>query len=102
MSVNPKSFAPLAHLRRPKLLVSAARFGLGSYERAYALPRLLGGPVPAAGRAILDILMMREDRMNAARTAAETGYSVADHVDLLTALMAEADLYTATRVQAVT
>ncbi|QFU08475.1 hypothetical protein PARPLA_03076 [Rhodobacteraceae bacterium THAF1] len=101
MSINPTPLAPLAHLRRPKLLISAARFGLTSYERCHTLPRLLGGPVPPPGRAVLDILMMREDRMNAARSAAETGYSVAAHVDLLTALMAEADLYASTRIRAV-
>ena len=101
MSINLATIAPLAHLRRPKLLISAARFGLTNYERMQTLPRLLDGPVPPPGRAVLDALMKQEDRLNAARTGGETSYCVADHVDLLTALMAEATLYASTRIRAV-
>lgn len=101
MSITFRNSSPLAQLRRPRLLISAARFGLTGYERCHVLPRLLGGPVPPPGQAVLDILILREDRMNASRSAGETSYSVAAHVDLLTALMAEADLYAATRIRAV-
>ncbi len=88
---------PLATLRRPRLLMSAARFGLGGYDRDAVLPRLLGGDTPLPGRACVDILVEREAASERARQSGAATYSIAEHVDLLTALVAETRLYIDTR-----
>lgn len=94
MTVND---TPLARLRRPRLLVSAARFGMAAYDRASALPRLLAGPTPLPGEGALAALTEIEDAHDAARRAGSTTYSIAAHVEALTALMAEARLLIETR-----
>jgi hypothetical protein len=79
----------IARLRRPKLLVNAARFGLDDYVRSQHLKRLLKTeilprPVPAVMQ-LLDI----ESIMDEARKTKQATYSVACHVEVLIALMAE-------------
>jgi hypothetical protein len=82
----------LASLRRPRLLVRAARIGSDSYRRETRLPRMLGyGLLPRSGPALLR-LMALEAAMNDRRENGDAGYSVADHVELLTAVMGEARL----------
>lgn len=89
--------SPLATLRRPRLLMSAARFGLGTYEREAVLPRLLGGEMPVPGRGCIDLLAGREAALEHDRVAGRATYSIADHVEMLTALVAETRLYLDTR-----
>ncbi|SPJ22254.1 DUF6477 family protein [Palleronia abyssalis] len=86
----------LAGLRRPRLLVSAARFGLGTYRREAVLPRLLDGSVPLPGRTSLRGLARLESELEAGRKEGRATYSIAAHVECLTALMAEAQLLNAT------
>lgn len=80
----------LAALRRPRLLMHAARFGLGEYRRERDLRRLLrsgGSPeetVPS--------LLIAEAALEATRLSGDVGYSVARHIDVLIALLAEARL----------
>ncbi|CAM4317017.1 DUF6477 family protein [Palleronia rufa] len=88
---------PLARLVRPRLLVSAARFGLSAYDRAAALSRLFGGSAPTPGTAALDRLADLERGYDAARRSGCATYSIAAHVEALTALMAEARLLIETR-----
>ena len=90
--------SPLATLYRPRLLMSAARFGLSGYDREAVLPRLFGGDLPAPGRGCIDVLVAREAACERARQGCEATYSIADHVELLTALVAETRLYLDTRV----
>ncbi len=81
---------PLAGLRRPKLLIRAARFGLADYDRERDLRRLMQLPAtPAPGKA-LSHLLEEEDRLNHARKSGGAAYSPARHIALLIALMAEA------------
>lgn len=79
----------LAKLRRPRLLLSAARFGLVDYNREAALGRIVGGPAPLPGRWYLEELVALEDRLNESRKAREASYTTARHVDVLVALLAE-------------
>ena len=80
---------PLHDLRRPRLLVRAARFGLSDYIRDRTLRRVLGpGTTPAPGRA-MGRLMEREAEIEAIRKEGNAGYSAARHVEVLTALIAE-------------
>ncbi len=82
----------LETLRRPRLLVEAARFGLEEYERKRFLPRLLRCPEPPAPGAAIARLMQIEARLEERRTTGDAGYSIARHVDVLIALMGEARL----------
>ncbi len=89
---GPRSVADLPAcaappLRRPKLLVSAARHGLADYNRSRDLPRILQQHrIPTGALAALqNVEAAMEDR----RLAGDPGYSCLRHVDLLIALMAE-------------
>ena len=44
----------LTNLKRPKLLVSAARLGQNDYRRKAHLKRILGGAIPTKASAIFD------------------------------------------------
>jgi len=88
--------ATLAGLRRPRLMVRAARFGLADYRRDRDLARLLQGCRPGSPAAVIDRLIELEERMEARRRAADAGYSYARHIELLIALMAEARALAAT------
>ncbi|WP_028028330.1 DUF6477 family protein [Gemmobacter nectariphilus] len=81
-----------AALRRPRLMIRAARLGMQDYRRDRDLRRLLGnGPWSAPERA-LDALLDAEARAEATRKAGDAAYSIARHVELLIAMMAEARL----------
>lgn len=79
-------------VRRPRLLVEAARAGLPNYRRKRDLRRILRGEeIPQPGGA-LRRLLAEEDRLDQSRREAETDYDVERHVLLLIAIMAESIL----------
>ncbi|WP_417719176.1 DUF6477 family protein [Salipiger sp.] len=85
----------LHSLRRPRLLIRAARFGADDYRRDTHLTRILGiGPLPRSGAAIMR-LMEIEAELDERRRAADAGYSVARHVEVLAVMMGEARLFQA-------
>ena len=89
---GPRSVADLPTcaappLRRPKLLVSAARHGLADYNRSRDLPRILQQYRIPAGALVA--LQQTEAAMEDRRLAGDPGYSCLRHVDLLIAMMAE-------------
>jgi len=87
----------LADLNRPRLLVRAARIGVDDYQRERHLPRLLGrSTTPRSTQALMRLREIELD-MNAQRIASDTGYSIARHIDVLIAIMAEARILRATR-----
>ncbi|MHA6347052.1 DUF6477 family protein [Roseivivax sp. CAU 1761] len=69
-------------LRRPRLLVRAARMGAEGYRRDTDLPRLLGS-LPAGLEAALDRLIEIEADLDQARRGARAGYPPARHVAVL-------------------
>ena len=77
-------------IRRPRLMIRAARLGLAEYRRERDLRRLLGA-TPGPDRA-LPALIEAEARAEATRQGGDAAYSIAAHVELLIALMAEARL----------
>lgn len=84
-------FAPvIAALRRPKILVRAARCGLSDYRRDRDLKRILRLPRAAASAHAMSTLLAEESRLEAIRAAGEATYSLQRHVAVLTALLAEA------------
>ncbi|MDW4497772.1 DUF6477 family protein [Sulfitobacter sp. D35] len=84
-------------LRRPPLLMRAARIGAEDYRRSVHLPRLIGyGQLPRHGSALLK-LMELEAELNAQRLSGDTGYSLVRHVDVLIAMVAEARILRASQ-----
>lgn len=85
----PNSLTQLSGLKRPKLLLKAARFGLPAYRRTRDLARLLGG-VNSARAKVMDALLELESGCESARRAGDVTYSARAHVEVLTAILAEA------------
>ncbi len=79
----------LAEIRRPRLLMRAARLGLACYRRERDLRRLVPDPEP--DRAMATLLAEERD-LERRRQAGEATYSVTHHVEVLIALIAEARL----------
>jgi hypothetical protein len=80
----------LASIRRPCLLIRAARFGVLDYRRDRDLRRVLGlTRLPAPAQA-LPVLAAAEEQAETTRRAGDAAYSVTRHVELLIALMGEA------------
>lgn len=88
----PEPAPDLSKLTRPRLLVRAARFGLQDYNRKRDLKRVMRvNETPRPGMA-LSLLMAEEDALDHARRTGEATYSVARHIEILIAMMAEARL----------
>jgi len=77
--------AVIASLKRPKLLIRAARIGAADYSRSRDLPAAQG----RSGAGLLDWLLACEATQNAERLAQPALYDPVHHVRLLTALLAE-------------
>jgi hypothetical protein len=80
----------LANLRRPRLLIRAARFGLGDYRRERDLGRLVRCGLSPEDT--VPTLMSVEAELEETRLAGDVSYSCARHIEVLIALMAEARL----------
>lgn len=80
----------LKSLKRPGILVSAARKGLEHYRRDRDLTRILRGE--RSTRAAAERLLATEARIEETRRAGDGTYSVSAHIAVLTALIAEARL----------
>ncbi|MGQ0566376.1 MAG: DUF6477 family protein [Gemmobacter sp.] len=82
----------LAGLRRPRLLVRAARHGLQDYRRDRDLGRLIQARAGVRPEAALEQLFETEEALEATRRAGDATYSIARHIEVLIAMMAEARL----------
>ncbi len=87
-------------LRRPKILIRAARAGVVDYRRDRDLRRLLRLARGTAGPQTIGTLLAEESRLESTRTAGEATYSIQRHVAVLTALLAEVRLTGAAPAQA--
>ena len=87
----------LAGLKRPKTLIRAARIGMRDYRRTPTLKRLLGFGHPTETTPLVFALMEMEAEMNEEREINAAGYSPMRHVEVMIALMSEADLLRAAR-----
>jgi hypothetical protein len=77
-------------VRRPELMMRAARIGAQSYRQTAHLPRLLGyGVLPRHAPAVLRLMEM-EAALEDMRTRDDASYSVVRHLDVLIALVGEA------------
>lgn len=82
----------LASLRRPRLLIRAARHGMTDYSRERTLTRPIEGEKTLRPEAAVRMLMQAEARVESDRQKDDGTYSVARHVELLIAIMSEARL----------
>ena len=82
----------LSTLKRPRLLIRAAQLGVHEYNRKRDLGKILRGTnVPPVGKAF-DSLLSSENHLEHKRAGGDATYSVARHVLVLMALMAETRL----------
>ncbi len=79
----------LSDLRRPRLLVRAARHGLTNYRRPRDLQRIAGQAQSASPRTVVETLLHQEEQVEQTRLARDGTYSANKHIDLLIALMSE-------------
>ncbi|QYX55306.1 hypothetical protein K1T73_09260 [Roseovarius sp. SCSIO 43702] len=86
------TLAEFSALRRPRLLIRAARIGVSGYTRKAHLPRILGFGRSLRGPEALRRLLDVEAALEEQRRDDDTAYSVARHVDVLIAMMGEARL----------
>ena len=83
-------------LRRPRLLIRAARIGAQEYCRDRHLRRLLGyGALPRPAAALMRLIEL-ERGQDEQRRDDDAGYSLTRHLDILIAMMGEAQLLRAT------
>lgn len=88
----------ITRLRRPRLLVRAAHYGAARYERAKHMPQ--GAAV--VGRSTADIVMqllMLEAEINQERLQGSGNYVARNHLELLTAVIAEGRALAEARAQ---
>ncbi|HGG04909.1 MAG TPA: hypothetical protein ENK28_05570 [Aliiroseovarius sp.] len=79
----------LQNLHRPRLLIRAARFGLAEYNRDRDLKRLMKTTTTPGPAKALDALLAVEAELENTRETGQAAYSVARHIEVLIALMAE-------------
>jgi hypothetical protein len=77
-------------MQRPKLLIRAARMGQDDYRRERDLRRL--GHISLIPEQSVPHLLAEEGKIEECRRAGDMGYSIAQHIDILIALMAEVRL----------
>ena len=82
----------IAALRRPRLLIRAARFGLTDYNRRRDLRRLIAAPDLPGPEEALRRLLREEESLEDARREGAAAYSLMRHIEVLIAMMAEARL----------
>ncbi len=77
--------AEIVNIRRPKILMQAARMCAKGYRRETMLPRLLG----ASAARVVEVLRVQEEGLEGERQARMCTYSAQAHVEVLSALLAE-------------
>lgn len=82
----------LQTLKRPKILVRAARLGLEEYNRDRELRRITKTTRNACPQAVFDRLLAHENYLEDARCNGDASYSIQRHIQVLTAVLAEAKL----------
>lgn len=82
----------VSDLRRPKLLIRAARAGLCDYNRNRDLKRLMRLASPPSPDRAVKALMAEEERLEDTRRAGNASYNLTRHIEILIAMMAEARL----------
>ncbi len=86
------SISTLNSLKRPKILISAARLGLANYDRDADLRFIVKTGRTPCHDAAIESLLTRESALEDNRKEGHAGYNVQEHIRVLTALFAEVRL----------
>lgn len=81
-------FERLNNVKRPKILIRAARAGIANYQRN-SIKKLIKNWESMDSNVILDHLISIENAINAERLENEPNYDMRQHITVLTAIMAE-------------
>lgn len=84
--------AQLETAKRPRLLMRAARHGRHLYDRNRDLARIIAPQPPTMQHDIVQSLIQIEDAHEKKRRQNDAAYFVTDHVECLSALLAESVL----------
>ncbi|WP_146585466.1 DUF6477 family protein [Puniceibacterium confluentis] len=79
-------------IRRPRLLIRTARIGVADYRRNVHLHRLLGLAHLPRNEAALEQLITLEQEIDTQRQECAASYSISRHIEVLVAMMGEAQL----------
>ncbi len=82
----------LESIHRPKTLMRAAKSALGNYDRSTGLQRLLGKSDKIRPEDALRELLPLEQDCETRRQTGRIAYSVARHLEVMVAIIAEASL----------
>lgn len=91
-SVTADILQDVAALKRPSMLVRAAKEGALGYRREAHLRRYFGEQQQQCGADLLSKIMRLETEQNVQRKTAQAEYSITQHVDILIALVGEAQI----------
>lgn len=83
----------LLHLKRPNILVRAARVALNNFQRDATLTRIFGYVPAGPSQDLISDLIEREGQINTQRKSGDVTYNIARHITVLTALISEANSY---------
>ncbi|MEF9605849.1 DUF6477 family protein, partial [Paracoccus sp. PXZ] len=81
IAFQPRMARP--HLRRPRLLVQAARAGLAGWNRRRDLRRVLKCDIPPPAGLALARLLAEEEQLDLVRREGVAGYDMHRHIMLL-------------------
>lgn len=79
----------LSRIKRPAILLRAARVALDQHNHRNAIFRLFGEVPPIGSDDLFALLLEQEEYMNTQRKTGEANYSIARHILVLTALLHE-------------
>ena len=79
----------LKKLKRPNILLRAAKFGLENYNREKDLRRITRSMKTPSTTTALNQLVQTEEQLEDARVMGENSYNAQRHITVLTALLAE-------------
>ena len=79
----------LSTLKRPSILIRAARFGLENYQRDRDLRRITRSLKTPSNSVAISQLVQSEEQLEDARQSGDNTYSAHRHITVLTALLAE-------------
>lgn len=82
----------VAELKRPQLLIRAARAGLADYNRSRDLKRLIRTPEAPGPERAVKLLLAEESTLEETRRQGDTAYSFTRHIEVLIAMIAEVRL----------
>ncbi|MFM2354449.1 MAG: hypothetical protein RLZZ528_185 [Pseudomonadota bacterium] len=82
----------VTNLRRPRLLIQAARHGTADYSRQRDLGRLMHSAALPTPQQALDTLLADEERLELTRRSGGMSYSFGRHINVLAAILSELQL----------